>query len=470
VNDVVSEPSEPIVQQSTALALISPASLPTILAADKEDILGRLLKDLEGFDPDVTTPKGRREIASKAHKVAASKMDLIRLAGTLKEGAQKVIKGVNAEVRIIEERMDALKLQVRKPLDDFEAAEEARITAHRAAIAQIEALGIMPAGSASEQITARLAELDDHPLWDRDWQEFKDTAQKAGTATANALKVAQADAMKREGEEAEAARLRAEEDEERRQAEETEIEEREARIAAEAAEQARREAEAKAAEEAAQVERRAQAERDQIEAERVAAEQRERDERERAERAERKKAEAEARAEAARVRAHVDALTAIAEALEYGERESAAEIGRRLEYLLNYPAREWEEYADRAAEALAVEIARTRELLAAAEEREAQKAEADRLAAVEREEKAAQEAAAAERRRQELEAARAAEEARKREANIAHRRKTNREAADAIVLAISDVHSGNADEAQAFAQAVVTAIAKRAVPHVTIAY
>ncbi len=40
----------------------------------------------------------------------------------------------------------------------------------------------------------------------------------------------------------------------------------------------------------------------------------------------------------------------------------------------------------------------------------------------------------------------------------------------AIMLAMSEVHTGNAEEADAIGKAIVTAIAKGAVPHTTINY
>lgn len=40
----------------------------------------------------------------------------------------------------------------------------------------------------------------------------------------------------------------------------------------------------------------------------------------------------------------------------------------------------------------------------------------------------------------------------------------------AIVLAMSDAHTGNAEEANAIGKAIVTAIAKGEVPHVSVNY
>lgn len=139
-------------------------------------------------------------------------------------------------------------------------------------------------------------------------------------------------------------------------------------------------------------------------------------------------------ADKARVAAHELALEGILEHPQWGLTETAADIRKRLQYLENYPARDWQEFAARAAKTLEAEVARTKSLLAAAQEREAEQAEAERLRreqvereqrerdariareATERAEQQAREAAAraaalAEQERQQVEAA-AAEAAR----------------------------------------------------------
>jgi hypothetical protein len=468
VNEASMETMAPLLDaitstQSTALAVIPPSSLPTILAADENDILGTLAKKIAAHKPDISTPKGRREIASLAAEVASSKMDLIRLGKSLTESWRKSTKAVNEECNLIEERMDALKVQVRQPLTDFENAEKARIAGHEAALAEITGWATVDPAWTSVQIAARITELGAHPHRERDWQEFRQRAQDAAAAAFNALKVARMELAEREAQAAEDARLAAEEAE-RQRAEAARLQaEREARIAAEAAEAARVEAERVAAEEAAMIERQAQAERD-------AAARRERETAEALALAERQRQEAEARAETARMLAHTEALEAICEHPGFGAAETSAELRRRLEYLNNYPARDWQEYADKAAKTLATEISRTESLLATAEQREAKQAEAARIEAERLAEATRQAAVEAERRRQEQEAARIAEKTRKREANVAHRRKINREAVAAVALAMSEAFEGNQEGAEKIAVAIVTAIAKSEIPHVSISY
>jgi colicin import membrane protein len=461
----------PVTETQTALAIIPASQLPTILAADgAKSILDALKAELDRFKPDVTTPKGKREIASKAYKVAVAKNDLIRLADTLKEDAQKVIKGVNAEVRVVEAEMDALRDAVRKPLDDFEAMEARREQGHRDAIVAIEAFAAIPENWPAGHIDTRIAELEELLSVPRDWQEFAAKALDAIGTTRRTLERAYQAAAVREAEAEETARQAAAAAEERRQAEERERLAREERIAAEAAQRAREAAERAAAEEAAEVERLAQAERE-------AAAQREQEAREAAERAEREKGEAEERArqaeaqrEAERIERHRSAIRTIEAQDRFARPPTSAEVQARHDGLCEPFAWDFEEFAAEAEAARSAVMARLAPMYAAAKEREDEAIEAQRVAREAEQKRREEQAIEAERRRREQEEAKAKAEADRRAANKAHRTKINREALTAIMLAMADEHSVSAEEAEKIGIAIVTAIATGSVPHVRIEY
>lgn len=84
-------------------------------------------------------------------------------------------------------------------------------------------------------------------------------------------------------------------------------------------------------------------------------------------------------AEKDRVAAHELALEGICENPLWGPTETSADIRKRLQYLENYPARDWQEFSARAAAALKDEIDRARQFLATAEKREAEAAELARF-------------------------------------------------------------------------------------------
>lgn len=76
---------------------------------------------------DLTTAKGRKSIASTAHKVARSKVYLDDIGKVLVADWKAKAAMVDATRRKIRERLDGLKADIRRPLDDWEAAEEQRL-------------------------------------------------------------------------------------------------------------------------------------------------------------------------------------------------------------------------------------------------------------------------------------------------------------------------------------------------------
>lgn len=363
---------------------------------------------------DISTPKGRKDIASLAYKVSRSKTALDEAGKTLVEDMKAQTKAIDLERKKARDRLDALKDEVRKPLDDYEAAEQARIAGHEQALAAIvEAPGYGQAETAA-QIEVRLNHLENYPS--RDWQEFKARAEKTLAGEIERTRGLLEAARTREAQAAELERLRREaaerEARERAEREEREEREREERIAAEAAERARREAEENARREREAAERRAEEERERIEREAREAAARAEAERQRIEREAREAEERAARAE----RQRLDAERRAKEAAEQAERDRI-DAERRAE------------------EARIAAEERAKRDAAAAVERERQRVEAERLAAEEAQ--------------------------RKREADRAHRDIVTNAAVAALVAA---------GLSEAAAKTAVTAIAKGDVPRVSIAY
>ena len=166
-------------------------------------------------------------------------------------------------------------------------------------------------------------------------------------------------------------------------------------------------------------------------------------------------------AEKARVAGHERALAEMVEAPGYGATETAAELELRLSYLRSYPARDWREFAQRAADTLAAEIERTERLLAAARKREAEAAELARLRAEEAE-RARQEAARLQAEREARIAAEAAERAqRQAEERAAHAARAAAEQAEAERRA-AEKQRREAEERAARAEAAAAEAERRA--------
>ena len=304
-------------------------------------LLQRLREEAANEVPDLTTKKGRDRIASLAFKVSKAKVLVDDHGKELVAEEKKRLALIDADRKKWRDACDALRDEIRKPLDDYEAAEAARIQRHKAAIEALRDLASKGMGQPSAVISGLIAEAEAVQLGDQ-WQEYAAAAGKAKDETLAVLRMDMERAQKHEAEQAELARLREE-------AARREQEDRERRIAEEAAAKARAEAEAAA------------------KAEREASERAEREAREAAERAriaaEQAEARAKAEAEAAKLREQ-DAERRRIEAEERAARE-AKEAGERAE-------------RDRVA---AVEAERRRAEDHARREREAQEAEDKRRAA-----------------------------------------------------------------------------------------
>ena len=280
----------------TALQVFSaPAGLDPYLAQIKAEI--------DSFVPDVSTKKGRDAIASIAHKVARSKTALDNIGKELVAELKDVPKKIDAERKRMRDTLDTWKDDVRRPLTEWEEAEESRQARHKTGIELIQQAAATHDFSAST-LRATLAAIEAKSI-DASWEEFESEAHRAKTKTIEALQSAIAERDRQEAEQAELTRLRAE-------AAAREQKEREERIAREAAERAQREAEAKAhAEREANIKREAEA--------KASAERRELELKLAAERAEREKAEAIQREQQAKA----DAERRAAEAVEAEKRRVA---------------------------------------------------------------------------------------------------------------------------------------------------
>jgi hypothetical protein len=417
-----------ITSGSTELAIIT--TLQTIVpveffkAGGSNDILTNLENEVraQAAKLDISTKAGRDAIASLAYRVACSKKPLENLRKGLTEDIRKQKEAIDAEGRKADERIEALKIEVRKPLTDWENAEKERVAAHEEVIRQIEALGCLDCPLNLEEIEARAGQVS--TLADRDWQEFKQRAVGAKVMAMEALSEAQDRAI-------EARRLREQAERLEAEARERAIKERE-----EAAAKAAKEAADRRAEEQARIAREA-AERElqRVENERIEAEAR-------AKQAEAERIAVEQKAERDIKEAAHRAVLAAQEAAD-SERRAIAQERQRLA-----DQQAEAERAAAAAEARRVAEAEAAELAASAA---AAKAERERYAAVE-----------AERQRVAEEKKAEADEREKRERNKKHRA--------AIEMAAIDAVESITQMSPEDATAVIRAIGEGLIPNVTISY
>lgn len=288
---------------SNEVALLPPKETAlTVYSADNglDPYLAQIRAEIDSFVPDVTTKKGREAIASIAYKVAKSKTALDNLGKDLVAELKDVPRKIDAERKRMRDTLDSWKDEVRKPLTDFELAEEARIEKHEHNIRWFN-IRLENTDLDSNELKAAIAGVKENII-DEQYEEFEARAHKVKESVLRSLEIALDERLKREEEQAELARLRAE-------AAQREQKEREERIAREAAENARIAAEKAAADERqrlvdeqARKDREAQAAIDKAEREKLEAEnarlRQEQQAKEAAERAEQDRLAAIAKSEA----------------------------------------------------------------------------------------------------------------------------------------------------------------------------
>lgn len=109
-----------------------------------DPLIEAIEKEARSLVPDVTTKKGRDAIASMAHKVARSKTYIDNAGKDLVAELKALPKHIDESRRVVRERLDALKDEVRRPLTEWEAeqerikAEEAMNALHAEALAMNE--------------------------------------------------------------------------------------------------------------------------------------------------------------------------------------------------------------------------------------------------------------------------------------------------------------------------------------------
>ena len=109
-----------------------------------DPLIEAIEKEARSLVPDVTTKKGRDAIASMAHKVARSKTYIDNAGKALVAELKALPKQIDESRRVVRERLDALKDEVRRPLTEWEAeqehikAEEAMNALHVEALAMNE--------------------------------------------------------------------------------------------------------------------------------------------------------------------------------------------------------------------------------------------------------------------------------------------------------------------------------------------
>lgn len=250
-------------QKLIAIEEISEANAPAIyVAGGLQQFIDLVKGEIEGEVPDLTTRKGRERIASLAAKVSKSKTAVEKPGRDYLRRLKEMPKVVEAELRDFVTKMDTLRDETRRPLTEWEAAEDARIDRHNDRLNWLKTLADDLGELSSLHIKGLIAEAEGMQLGAH-WEEFEAEAANAKDKVLTTLRAALQKREQFEAEQAELARLRREAEE---RAEQDRI-----RLAQEAAVEAERQRVAQAQ----QAEREAAARREQEVIDQAAAQERE---------------------------------------------------------------------------------------------------------------------------------------------------------------------------------------------------
>ena len=187
----------------TDLVVIEKSSAMAVFTNNEQldPIIEKIEKEARSLVPDVSTKKGRDAIASMAHKVARSKTYIDNAGKDLVAELKALPKQIDESRRIVRERLDALKDEVRRPLTEWEVEQE-RIKAEEAA--RIKAEEDRKRFESDHEIAFLM-----NDAFDRELAEKKAEAERQRIAHEEELKRQAAEQAKREAEEKAAAELAA---------------------------------------------------------------------------------------------------------------------------------------------------------------------------------------------------------------------------------------------------------------------
>jgi hypothetical protein len=162
-------------ETGTSIILAPGTSLESLLSIDKglDPVLDQIERDARAEVSDLTTPKGRKAVASLAFKVSKSKSALDAAGKAMNAEARKKIDVVDAQRRAARERLDTLRDEIRDPLTAWEAVDEQRIANHKQAMGAFYLHRVTPMNTV-EKIQEVLNDAQTASV--RDWEEFADEA------------------------------------------------------------------------------------------------------------------------------------------------------------------------------------------------------------------------------------------------------------------------------------------------------
>lgn len=254
------------------ITVFEPDKLAMAYTADDQvqAILDRIRTDAMAVAIDISTATGRKECKSLAYKVSRTKIAFDDAGKVLVEEARKKVQTIDARRKHVRDTLDDLRDEIKKPVDDWEAAEERRKSALEDRLKTIDT----PDRSFQDNPAEIRADIDRirAVTIDESWEEYQKIAEAKQAKSIAVLSTVLEMADFRVQQEMELRRAKEAEEQARRAAEEAEKKIREGEAAKRAEEDRRRKEQERMR---IEQERAARKEREDAEAARIAAEMKE---------------------------------------------------------------------------------------------------------------------------------------------------------------------------------------------------
>ena len=196
----------------STLVTVEKTDIPSVFKQGGTDALVQIVKDhVKDLVPDTSTLKGRKEIASLASKVAKSKTYLDGIGKDYVAELKAIPKAVDAERKRMRDTLDDLKETVRKPLTEWEEAENARVMRHEANLTAIIESGTWATNHWMDMNIEAMVDLVveyETEAITGSWEEYASDAGKAKDVAISALTEAIEKRQAYDAEQAELAELR----------------------------------------------------------------------------------------------------------------------------------------------------------------------------------------------------------------------------------------------------------------------
>jgi len=128
INDTLEAIGGEIDSKLIPLSGIKEDNMPSLFSTNGIDnLLSQINEYVSKFECDTSTAKGRKEIARNAMRVSRSKLRIDGFRKELVSKEKQRLKLIDSEGKRFRDACDSIRDQVRKPLDDWEEAEERRL-------------------------------------------------------------------------------------------------------------------------------------------------------------------------------------------------------------------------------------------------------------------------------------------------------------------------------------------------------